>query len=207
MARLNARSVKSRQNAVLRYIASTDLDTAASHFGISTQTLRNFVNATPKRILEVQDHYQKPLSLSPSEIAKARNVRLVPRLSGHRLSQAYRHQNMPEYKTPKGRTVRVDTDWLTRSIRYAQATRTHYQWKDPRTHKIEYREIAPYSRKEIFAKRQILSGLQNENTRSLVSKYKTGRMSRSESLRNIRLLWKNSDQAFTPEMEAKWYGD
>lgn len=205
MSKPNARSVRSKQTAILRYIASTDINTTSADLGLSTKTLRRFVSAKPETVRKHPERFTTAMAANPKQTAKDKGQKLVPYLSGERLKRAYRVQNSPEYISPKGRKIKVDTDWTKRSIRYAQVAHTRYQVMTPEGRK--YREIVPSNRKNLYAQRQILSGLQGENTHSLINKWRSGEWSYNDALSAVRQLWSNSDAAFTPEMEARYFGD
>jgi hypothetical protein len=204
MSKPNARSVRSKQAAILRYIASTDLTTSSSELGLSTSTLTRFVNAAPETIQKSPDRFSRALQIKPQQIAKEKGRRLVPRLSGERLRQKNRLRYVTEYVSPKGRKIKNDPDWTVRSLRYAEATRTHYSVQ--KEGKTVYVEIERERRRDIYAKRQLTDSLSGETTRSLINKYNAGTWTRGEALSAIRQLWKNSDVAFTPEQEAKYFG-
>ena len=207
MRKPSAQSVRSKQAAIYRYIASTNIETTSADLGLSTKSIRRFLSASPDTIRKSPERFSHTLSLSPREIAKERKQRLVPRLTGKRAQQAFARMNSPVIVNRRGREQKVDTDWLKRSIRYTQATRQKRRVISPEG-VISYVPIVTgddtHHRQE-YARRQILSGLGNENTRSLIGKYNAGVMSYDQALANIRQLWKNSDVAFTPEMESKWF--
>ena len=204
----NARSIRSKQAAYLRYIASTDISTTSKELGLSTKSLRRFLSATPETVQKSPERFGKALSLKPAAVAKEKTTRLVPRLSGQRLKTAYSRMNTPVVVDTRGRKHKVDTDWTVRSIRYAQSTRTKYKVVSPEGY-VSYvpiqTETDTHHRQE-YAKRQILDGLSNENTRSIARKYKSEVWSYDKAIELTRQLWANSDAAFTPEMEAKYFG-
>jgi hypothetical protein len=206
--KLNARGVRSKQAAYLRYIASTDISATANELGLSTKTLKHFLSAKPETVLKSPDRFTHVLSLKPAAAAKENKRRLVPRLSGQRLKTAFSHMNTPEVVDKLGRTRKIDTDWTVRSIRYTQATRTKYRVVSPEG-MVSYVPVQTgldtHHRQE-YAKRQIVNGLANENTRSIARKYHAGTWSYDKAIEMTRELWKNSDAAFTPEMERKYFG-
>jgi hypothetical protein len=208
MPKPSAQSIRSKQAAYFRYIASSNIESTSNDLGISTKTLRRFLSAKPETVRKSPEKFSKALSLKPTAIAKERERRLVPRLYGQRLKTAYARMNTPEITDKRGRTYKVDTDWTKRSIRYAQATRSKYKGVSPEgvVSYVPVQSGKDTHHRQEYARRQIVNGLANENTASLVRKYKAGTMSYDDSLSAIRRLWRNSDVAFTPEMEAKYFG-
>jgi hypothetical protein len=176
----------------------------SSDLGLSTKTLKGFLNAAPETVQKHPERFGRALSINPRAVAKEKGQRLVPKLSGKRLRHAWQVRNTPEYVSSKGRLVKVDVDWTNRSINYARVTRTYYA--EIHDGKRVYVPIKSERREDIYGRRQIMSGLAGENTRSFVNKWKVGKLTRGEALRLITDLWKNSDVAFTPEMEAKYFG-
>jgi hypothetical protein len=198
MPKPNARSIRSKQAAYLRYIASSDIETTSSELGLSTKTLMRFLKAAPETVLKSPESFTHVLSIYPQEMARERNRKLVPKLSGKRLGRTFRLMNTPQFVTKSGRVQYVNVDWYKRAVRYAQATRTKRRVTSPEgivTYVPVQSGVDTHNRQS-FARHQILSGLANENTRSLLAKYNAGTMSKVELERKINELWGNSDIAF-----------
>lgn len=173
MARLSARSVRSKQNATLRYIASSDIERTARDYGVSTRTLRNFIKADPKSLN--QSTYNKFLAADAKGIAKNNDVRLVPRLSGERYREI--------------RALERPTERQERSVRYTAATRERYKKVD-KSGKVRY---LPASQERIEQNRkQILAGMAGTNTKTIVALYQEGSITRGEARGMMRKLFANS---------------
>lgn len=190
MARLNTRSVKSRQNSVLRYIASTDIDKTASDLNVSTKQLQRFVRAKPETIRKRPEQYNKLLSADAKQVARENDVKLVQRLSGKRLKKAYGTQN------PSPR--------LNRSIRLAKATREKYAVQE--NGKTIYRPVSPTKIKT--QREQILTNMAGYRQKNIIDLYNSGDISESEAKQLMRKLYRNSglsqsqaDQSFEKATE------
>lgn len=184
MARLNARSVKSRQNAILRYVVSTDVETAARDFNTTPNQIRSYLTASPKT-LQNDRRYQKLLSADASTTAKKNDVRLVQRLSGKRLAAAY---------------SRYDVDDRTaRAIRYAQVTRIRRRIVE--NGKTKYVPLS--TDKGTAARKQILANMSGESSKSIIDQYKKGVLTEDEAKDKLSKLWKNSGAKGSDEYFSK----
>lgn len=173
MARLGARSVKSKQKATLRYIASTDIERTARDYGVSTRTLRNFVSADPKTLN--QTRYSRILSADAKSVAQENDVRLVPRLTGER------YKSVRQLAKPSERQVR--------SLRYTAATRERIRHVDPEG-KVTYR---PAKASRVKTERdQILNQMSGMNTKTIMNGYHDGLYTKSEAKKMLRKLYANS---------------
>lgn len=166
-------SVRSKQNAVLRYVVSTDVNRTAKDLGVSTQQLKNFLAAKPETVKK-SDKYGKILRSDPQTVAKKEDVKLVQRLSGKRLGKAYNRYGEDER--------------LTRAIRYAQVTRQRR--KVVSEGKVKYVPIDTDKGK--IARKQILNNMSGESAKSIMDQYQKGIMTEDETKDKLNRLWKNS---------------
>jgi hypothetical protein len=199
MSKPSAQSVRSKQSKILRYIASSDLSITSSDLGLSTNTIRKFLAASPQTVQKHPEKFSRVLKVSPLEVAKERERRLVPKLSGERLKRALRNMNSSELVSKTGRVYKNDIGWTKRSVNYARATRLRYTTISPEgkvTHPLRY-EVKESHKRHVFATRQILAGFAGENSRSMIVKFKTGAWSYDKTQAALRDLWNNSDVAFT----------
>jgi hypothetical protein len=171
--RPSTRGIRSKQKGLLRYIVSTDIDTAASDFGVSTDQLKRFVNAKPETIKK-RGGFNKLQNVSPVEIAKAKQVKLVQRLSGKRLKKAYGNY--------------YGNERLTKAVRLAQATREKRLTTDDG--KLVYKPVA--NTKAKIARKQILNNLSGSTTASIMEQYEKGVLKENEARAMLNTLWKNS---------------
>lgn len=175
MARLSTRSVKSRQNRVLRYVASTDSDKTAADLNVSQNTLNRFLRAKPETIKKNPDRYRKLLESNPEGTAKEKNVKLVQRLSGKRKKEAYAR--------------RGESERLQRAIRLSNVTQERYKTEvDGQT---VYR---PYKPTRVKASReQILNNMAGDSQASILDQVRKGIITRNEGRTKLRKLYRNSD--------------
>jgi hypothetical protein len=167
-------SIRSRQKGILRYIVSTDIDTAARDFGVSTDAIKRFVGAGPKTV-QKSDRFNKLVDVDPVEIAKGKQIKLVQRLSGKRLAKAYGQY----YGKPR----------LTKAVRLAQATREKRRIEVDG--KIIYKPVAQTKSK--VARKQILNNLAGMTSASIMDQFNQGTLKESEARAMLNTLWKNSD--------------
>jgi hypothetical protein len=114
MKRPTRQSVRSKQNAILRYIISTDVDTSSKDLGVPSKHLKAFVSVKPETVRKYPERYGKLLGTDTKSVASQHDRKLVQRLSGKRLYKAEtRYQK-------EGADSR-----LVRAVRLARATRTH----------------------------------------------------------------------------------
>lgn len=174
MAKLNARGVKSRQNSILRYIASTDIDKTASDMNVSAASLQRFVRAKPETIRRNPDKYNRLLNADAKSVARENDVKLVQRLSGKRLKKAY--------------GVNDPSPRLNRSIRLAKATRERYAVQEKG--KTIYRPVSPT--KVRAPREQILNNMAGWRRDSITDAYKNGDLTKDEAKNLMRKLYRNS---------------
>lgn len=179
----SAQSIRSKQNAVLRYVVSTDVDKTSRDLGVSTDQLKRFLNAKPETVKKNPQQYQKLLSSKPTETAKAKDITLVQRLSGKRLSAAYSRY---------GKSERT-----TRAIRYAQVTRQR--------RKVVENDVVKYmpiqTDKGRVARKQILANMGGESANAVMTQYHKGTITESEAKDILAKLWKNSGVAVQASVE------
>ena len=192
MARLSKRSAKSRQNAVLRYVASTDIERTARDMNVSTSQLNRFLRAKPETIQKSPDRYSRLLSSDVKSTAQEKDVRLVQRLSGERRKKALARREQSER--------------LMRSVRYTEATRERYRTVSA-SGKISYQPV-PINRIEV-QKEQILNNMADLNQRRILDLYFDGELDEDEARDLMRKLYKNSglnrtkaDEAFEKAIEG-----
>lgn len=173
MARLSARSVKSRQKQTLRYIASTDIERTARDYGVSTRQLRNFLTKDPKSV--DQRTYDKILATDAKQLAREKEVRLVPRLTTDKYNLALKET------FPADRTVR--------SLRYTSVVRERIRKVDDEG-KVHYKPVSVERQKTERA--QILGNMSGMNTKRIVNMYQEGLITRGEAKQMMRKLYKNS---------------
>lgn len=129
-------SVRSRQHRVIRYIYSTDLQTAARHYNVSTKQLERFISNDPKRMksrVQKDPAYLRLYQTDPKELAREQDVRLVPRLSRKRyyalqkpgVTPTERQQLAINYRTVT--RTRIYHKSATGKISYTQATERENQ--------------------------------------------------------------------------------
>jgi len=181
--RLSARGVKSKQNAVMRYVVSTDIDKTSRDLGVSTKTLKRYLSAKPETIKKNPDQYGKLLSSDPKSVAKQKDVKLVQRLSGKRLSSAY------------GRYY--GNKRLTRSVRLAQITRE----KHLVVQAGKKRYVPVDGHKAKYARKQVLANMADTTSASIMEQYKQGDLSEREAKSLLTTLWKNSDMKVQAAMD------
>lgn len=172
MARLNARSVKSRQNRVLRYVASTDIDKSAQDLGVSTNQLTRFLRAKPQTVQKHPERYRKLLETDTQAVAKEKDVKLVQRLSGKRLNKAYAYQ----------------TERSNRAVKLAKATRE--KRKVVEEGRTFYRPVNETKAKA--SRQQILTNMSGYSAKSIIELYHEGSLTESEAKRLMRKLFANS---------------
>lgn len=156
MAKPNARSVRAKQNAVLRYIASTGLDNTADNFGLSPRTVRRFVEAKPQQILKDDEGFKTLLHSKPEQIAKRKNVHLVRKYTGTRQTRLYHRE--PQKLTEEQR----------RGLQFTKAT------KERRLVSGRYVPIENYEEQRRIHSAIIVQDLAEYNQASLDEMYSKG---------------------------------
>lgn len=169
------RSVRSKQNAVLRYVVSTDVKRTSQDLGVSEDSLRRFLSAKPETVRNNPSKYGKILGVEPRETARNSDVKLVQRLSGKRLSKAYNRYGEDER--------------LTRAIRLAQATRQRRKIVDDG--KVRYVPLKS-TEKGSIARKQILNNMSGQTSKSIIDQYQSGTLNEEEARSMLSQLWKNS---------------
>ena len=192
MARLSKRTAKSRQNAVLRYVASTDIEKTARDMNVSTSQLNRFLRAKPETIQKSPGRYSRFLSVDVKETATEKDVRLVQRLSGERRKKALARRDSSERQM--------------RTVRYTEAVRERYKTVSA-SGEIHY-EPVPINRIEV-SREQILNNMSNLNQKMILDLYFDGEIDEDEARELIRKLYKNSglskakaDAAFEKAIEG-----
>lgn len=166
-------SIRSKQNQVLRYVVSTNVDKAAKDLGVSTKSLRKFVSASPETVKKNPINFGL-LKSTPATVAKEKDVKLVQRLSGKRLRDAY------PYFGKRERT--------TQAIRFAQVTRTRRRIIEDDV--VKYVPVA--ETKGRIARKQILSNMGATSAKSVMWQYNEGTITETEARDLLIKLWKNS---------------
>lgn len=174
MKKLNARSVKSRQNSVLRYVASTDIDRTARDLNVSTRQLKSFLRSNPQTVEVNQARYQKLLSADAKAVAKQQDVKLVPNVRGKRLSKAF--------------GKRTTDERMAKAVRLANATRERY--KSIEGNRIKYRPLKPTRVKA--GREQIINNMAGLTQKSILNGYNEGLFSDDEARTLMRKLYRNS---------------
>lgn len=175
--RLNARSVKSRQSAVLRYIVSTDIDKTASDLGVSTNQLQRFARSSPETVRKHPERYSRILSADTKQVARENDVKLVQRLSGKRLKSARKRIYEPK---PNPR--------LIKAVRLSEATRERRRIESEEG-KIIY---APVKRRAEYSRNQIITNLGGMRRAEILDLYNSGEITESEAKTLMRKLYRNS---------------
>lgn len=177
MARLSTRSAKSAQKSTIRYIASSDIERTARDYGVSESTLRRFIAAKPESLAKSRDkNYRKILSTDARAVAKENQVRLVPRLTREKI------QSLSDEQRRDQRNVRA--------IRYTESVTERVRKVDKKTGKIRYR---PANQERVQnARKQIVSGMAQWNTKTVVQAYKDGLLTEKEARTIMRNIYKNS---------------
>ena len=192
MARLSKRTAKSRQNAVLRYVASTDIEKTARDMNVSTSQLNRFLRAKPETIQKSPGRYSRFLSVDVKETATEKDVRLVQRLSGERRKKALARRDSSERQM--------------RTVRYTEAVRERYKTVSA-SGEIHY-EPVPINRIDV-SREHILNNMSNLNQKMILDLYFDGEIDEDEARELIRKLYKNSglskakaDAAFEKAIEG-----
>lgn len=170
MKKLNAQSVKSRQNSVLRYVASTNIEKTARDMNVSTRQLKSFLRANPKTV-----NPKNPLlSADAKSVAKQEDVKLVPVLRGKRLTKAW---NEIESSERTRKAVRLASATRERRVVVEDGKRTYRPLKPTR--------VQP-------AREQIINNMSGMNQKSIFNLYSSGDISEDEAKGLMRKLYKNS---------------
>jgi len=191
MARLSKQTAKSRQNAVLRYVASTDIERTAKDMNVSTSQLNRFLRASPETIQKSPGRYNRLLSADVKSTAQQKDVRLVQRLSGKRRESAMARRDKSER--------------LMRTVRYTEAVRSKRRVVSSEG-KVSY-EPVPINRIEV-QREQIINNMANLNQKMILDLYFDGEITEEEARELLRKLYKNSglkaakaDEAFEKATE------
>lgn len=175
MARLSKRTAKSRQNAVLRYVVSTDIEKTARHMNVSTSQLSRFLQAKPETIQNNPDRFNRLLSVDPKSVAQEKDVRLVQRLSGQRRKQVMDRERKTERQI--------------RAVRYSEATRERRKVVSS-SGQISY-EPVPVNRIQVN-RNQILNNMGHLNQKAILDLYFDGDIDEDEARELLRKLYKIS---------------
>ena len=185
--RPNVRSVRSKQNQVLRYVVSTDVDKTSKDLDVSTDSLKRFLNAKPETVKKNPSRFSKLLQSEPTKVAKEKNVKQVQKLTGKRLSAAFNR-----YQT---------SERTARSIRYSQATRRRRRVEEGGT----VRFVVLDTTKGETARKQILENMGGTTAKQVMTQYHRGDITQNEAKRILRKLWANS--GVKPEKAEEYFDE
>lgn len=177
--RPSAASTRSKQHQVLRYIYSTDLQTTAKDYNVSTKKLQSFVLGNPRRLKGrvlkdpvFQAIYKKDVKL----VAKKNKTKLVPRLSRKRYYQLGERKDLPErlVKAREYRTVSKVREYertKAGKVSYRKLSTRQVQTKRARTRLalIQEKDLSTFTTKEAVRNAFKEGLLDNQDVRTIVS--------------------------------------
>lgn len=169
-------STRARQRDVVRYVYSTNLSVASRHYGVSPKQLDRFISTEPKRLkgrISRSPAYTALYRSDAKQIARAHDIRLVPRLSG---TQVHRMEQPGVTISEKNRAA----------VDLYRATRVRVYRKSKTTGKVTYGKPNPVNSTTILRQ----AGYQGYSTiASVEAGYRSGQLSR-EDVTTILDLWR-----------------
>src|SRR3970040_2648331 len=174
--RPSAASTRSKQHQVLRYIYSTDPKTAARDYNVSTDQLRRLAMGNPKRLKSRVDKdpaYKRLFESDPREVAKEKNVKLIPRLTRKRYNDLRRQ---PDLQRRQKLAIEYRTVTKTREYKITPEGKVTYPPLNPRQiqmqqarKELEFQDLGEYTNRKAVQEGLEQGLLTRSDVRTIVS--------------------------------------